>query len=110
MLNLSEPVFNLYKVILDDSLPNGYQVINLRTGRAITCELINGYHKCRLYYNNKRYRTSVHRLIALQYIPNDQQLTKITVDHIDRNTSNNSISNLRWATYKEQANNRSVKP
>lgn len=46
----------------------------------------------------------VHRLIAETFIDNIEN--KKTVDHIDRNTTNNCVENLRWATYKEQIKNR----
>lgn len=44
----------------------------------------------------------VHRLVAIAFIPNWKKLP--CVDHKDRNKENNSISNLRWCTYKENMN------
>lgn len=48
---------------------------------------------------------SVHRLVAKAFIPNPDN--KPTIDHIDRNTLNNSVENLRWATQSEQSINQS---
>jgi hypothetical protein len=42
----------------------------------------------------------VHREIAIAFLPNIDN--KPTVNHIDGNKLNNSISNLEWATHKEQ--------
>lgn len=36
----------------------------------------------------------IHRLIALAFIPNPNNYTE--VNHIDKNTSNNTINNLEW--------------
>lgn len=46
----------------------------------------------------------VHRLVALAWIPNPEN--KPTVDHIDHDLDNNCASNLRWATYAEQEENK----
>ena len=42
---------------------------------------------------------SIHRLVALAYIPNPNNLE--TVDHIDENKEHNYINNLRWMTREE---------
>lgn len=59
----------------------------------------NGYLIVDLYQNNKSEKVPIHRLVAEAFIPNPEK--KATVDHIDGDRKNNSISNLRWATYSE---------
>lgn len=60
----------------------------------------SGYKIIDLWRNNKCKKIALHRLIAEAFIPNP--LHKPTVDHKDGNRLNNSIDNLRWATYQEQ--------
>jgi hypothetical protein len=51
-----------------------------------------------------RKKCRIHRLLALQYIDNPDNLPE--VDHIDRNRTNNCISNLRWVSRIENQNNK----
>lgn len=60
----------------------------------------NGYYYVDLWKDNKRVKYPIHRLLAIAFIPNPNN--KQTVDHIDGNRQNNSLDNLRWATYSEQ--------
>ena len=49
----------------------------------------------------------VHRLVALAFIgPRPSELH--TIDHIDRDPTNNRATNLRWASQKEQSANKGV--
>ena len=58
-----------------------------------------GYYYLDLYSNNKNTKIALHRLLALHFIPNPEN--KRTVNHIDGNKTNNTISNLEWATDSE---------
>lgn len=60
------------------------------------------YLTVRLCNNGKGATFDVHRLVAQAFIPNPEN--KETVDHIDTDTTNNKVENLRWFTPKEQLN------
>ena len=64
---------------------------------------INGYMFNRLCNDGKATAFKVHRLVAVHYIPNPEN--KKTIDHINRDKTNNNVENLRWATSKEQRKN-----
>ena len=50
-----------------------------------------------------------HVLVALAFL-GPRPTPSHTVDHIDRDISNNKLSNLRWATRRQQLLNRTTKP
>ena len=66
----------------------------------------SGYLQLNVKLNGKKTSRKVHTLVALAFIPNPTN--KPTVDHIDSNAKlNNTIENLRWATWIEQRMNTS---
>ena len=56
----------------------------------------NGYLNVELRMNNKKRRTSVHRLVAEAFIDNPLNLPQI--NHEDENKANNHVSNIEWCT------------
>ena len=62
-----------------------------------------GYLKISLNQDGKQKLFSVHRLVALAFIPNLEN--KPQIDHIDGHKFNNHVSNLRWVTDKENKRN-----
>lgn len=59
----------------------------------------NSYKVVSLSNNNERKNYYVHRLVAHCFLPNLDD--KRTVNHRDGIRSNNTLSNLEWATYAE---------
>ena len=62
----------------------------------------NGYYAVCLHKSGTQKMYLVHRLVAVAFIPNP--FNKPCVNHLDENKQNNAISNLEWATYKENTN------
>lgn len=58
-----------------------------------------GYYQVTLSKETKHRTLSVHRLVALAFIPNPDN--KPYVNHIDGNKKNNCVSNLEWCTASE---------
>lgn len=60
----------------------------------------SGYLQVELCKDGVHKSFRVHRLVAQAFIPNPEN--KPTVDHINTIKTDNIVSNLRWATQKEQ--------
>lgn len=63
----------------------------------------NGYSYVNLFRNGKGNVITVHQLVAKTFLQNPEN--KPTIDHINGNKLDNSVDNLRWATYCEQQDN-----
>jgi hypothetical protein len=59
----------------------------------------DGYVVLSLWMDGKRSVEYLHRLIAKAFIENPEG--KKTVNHIDGNPTNNTVTNLEWCTYSE---------
>ena len=99
----------LYQVGNFGRVKRNKRIVNLSNGRYRTLnEAVlkgtidsGGYITQNLVDDNgKHYKIRVHRLVACSFISNPEN--KKTVDHINRNKLDNRVTNLRWATSKEQ--------
>ena len=64
----------------------------------------DGYHQVGLCRDGKQKKFKVHRLVAQAFIPNPDN--KPEVDHINQNTHDNRLENLRWVTSLENGQNK----
>ena len=82
------------------------RVMNITTFRILKPGMdSHGYLFVNLYSNGEKSTKSIHRLVAEAFILNLTDLP--CVDHKDRHSLNNHLSNLRWCTRKENQHNRS---
>ena len=63
---------------------------------------VRGYLKVDLRYGDKRKTMAVHRLVALAFIPNPNNLPE--VNHKDENKENNYVNNLEFCDTKYNCN------
>lgn len=86
-----------------------YQVSNMGRVRSLRRNIIlksrierNGYESVKLTVNNIPKDYSIHRLVAMAFIPNPDNLPQ--VNHKDENKTNNCMENLEWCTQEYNQN------
>lgn len=62
------------------------------------CGEKDNYQVVNLFDNGDNKTCYVHRLVAMAYLPNPDNLPE--VNHIDRHKDNNNLNNLEWCTRK----------
>ena len=93
-------VSNLGRVrSLDRIKSNGARMM----GRVLLQDCSNrGYMSVELNVDKKNKRCSIHRLVAMAFIPNPNNLPE--VNHKDENKLNNNVCNLEWCTPSYNSN------
>lgn len=56
----------------------------------------NGYFYVDLFKNGKGKKIKIHRLVAMTFLPNKEELPE--VDHINGDKTDNRVCNLQWIT------------
>ena len=93
--------YSNYEVSISGSVRNitTKQILKPRINR-------DGYYRVNLYRNKKIKVHNIHQLVIMTFIPNINN--KKCIDHKNNDKLDNTISNLRWASYQENNFNRSM--
>ncbi len=80
--------------------------IRKKSNNKIVKESLNNKGYYQVHLDGKTYLK--HRVLATQWIPNDDPAFKDQVDHINRDKTDNRLENLRWVSASENNVNRSM--
>ena len=104
----------IWKPVSDNYFKDNYEVSNLGNVRRLNktkpprllkpYKLKNGYLQVCLCVDNYKELLTIHRIVALAFLQNNDKNNEI--DHIDRDKTNNCVDNLRWVSKSENCKNR----
>ena len=88
----------------DYQVSNYGRVYSVKSGIFLSQKVktVDGYLTVKLYGNGKSKREYVHRLVAIAFVDNPDNLPQ--VNHKDENPENNYASNLEWCSSKYNNN------
>ena len=97
-----------YEKFVNYSINNQGDIRNDTTGKILKKNVSSsGYLDCHICYKDSTNKTkskgvTIHRLVALAFIPNPDNLPQ--VNHKDEDKTNNCVDNLEWCTAKYNSN------
>ena len=77
------------------------EVYSSKTDKILVGNKNTPYHLVVLMKDGKQYMRKVHRLVAIEFLPNPNNYPFI--NHKDGNKRNNNVSNLEWCTAKQNS-------
>lgn len=77
-------------------ISNYGKILSTKKNILLRPSVVRGYEKVCIFIDGKYKIMSVHRLVAMNFIPNPNNYPQI--NHIDGNKENNFYKNLEWCT------------
>jgi hypothetical protein len=103
--NIFDEIYLPIKGYPNYSVSNIGNVQNIRSKRILKCAIsTRGYKYVDLCNKGNNKKMKIHRLVADAFIQNKNN--KNCVDHINHDITDNNAENLRWATNKENSQNK----